>query len=285
MNDPNLITKLEIVLKGDGTVDKVTVIKTSGYTPFDVAAIDTVYSAAPYADPPREIRSGNGKIYVHWTFHRDDRQCATSGVDYFILDNANDNRDKGESDDKPGMTRGLPTPQVKPQNGLKRLQRDYNDTPAHRAKMRQLDDAAGGADPEPDPAAAQRAAQQVVHGDDPAARAVAEDWLAALARGDVKRMLSHAAFPFRSTSGVAAKNANELRALLEGLAEESSNARHVRALQVYSPAGVRGVLGSLPPGFDEGGMLFAVADIGGEGFVAVLAPRNGGWRVVGLVRR
>ena len=25
---------------------------------------------------PREIRSGNGKIYIHWSFHRDERQCA-----------------------------------------------------------------------------------------------------------------------------------------------------------------------------------------------------------------
>ena len=30
-------------------------------------------------DPPREIRSANGKIYVHWHFHRDERQC-TPGV-------------------------------------------------------------------------------------------------------------------------------------------------------------------------------------------------------------
>ena len=44
-------------------------------------------SAGPYPDPPREIRSANGKIYVHWRFYRDERQCATSGVDYFILDN------------------------------------------------------------------------------------------------------------------------------------------------------------------------------------------------------
>ena len=38
-------------------------------------------------DPPREIRSKNGKIYLHWSFYRDARQCATSGVEPFILDN------------------------------------------------------------------------------------------------------------------------------------------------------------------------------------------------------
>ncbi|HEY0707471.1 MAG TPA: TonB C-terminal domain-containing protein, partial [Polyangia bacterium] len=87
LNNRQLVTKLEIVLAADGTVDKVTIIKPSGQLPFDSAAIDTVYSSGPYSDPPSAIRSGNGKIYVHWTFHRDERQCATSGVNYYILDN------------------------------------------------------------------------------------------------------------------------------------------------------------------------------------------------------
>ena len=76
-----------MVLNRDGTVDKVTVVRASGYLPFDAAAIDVAFNAGPYPDPPRAIRSANGKIYVHWQFHRDERQCATSGVDYFILDN------------------------------------------------------------------------------------------------------------------------------------------------------------------------------------------------------
>ena len=87
LNDPNLSTTLEMVLNRDGTVDKVTVVRASGYLPFDAAAIDVAFNAGPYPDPPRAIRSANGKIYVHWQFHRDERQCATSGVDYFILDN------------------------------------------------------------------------------------------------------------------------------------------------------------------------------------------------------
>jgi TonB family protein len=88
LNNPNLLTTLEIVMNGDGTVDKVTIVKASGYLPYDAAAMDVAYSAGPYPDPPRAIRSKNGKIYVHWRFYRDERQCATSGVDYFILDNA-----------------------------------------------------------------------------------------------------------------------------------------------------------------------------------------------------
>lgn len=283
-NDPHLVSRLELVLNPDGTVHKVTVVKTSGFLPFDVAAIDVVYSAAPYPDPPREIRSGNGKIYIHWTFHRDERQCATSGVDYYILDNAPAGGDKGE----PEAERGLPTP--RPAGGLKRLPREIPDTPAHRAKMRELDQtierAGGSAREEPEPEAARRAAQQVVRADDPAARAVAEDWLSAFTRGDVARMLRHAVFPFRSATGVAAKSAAELRPLFEGLLEETPAPRRVRSLQLHSAAGARGALGGLPPGIDDGqGLLFATARIGDDTLILVLGQHGETWRLVALVRR
>ena len=94
LNNPNLLTTLEMVLNADGTVDKVTIVRASGYLPYDTAAIDTAFSAGPYPDPPRDIRSANGKIYIHWRFYRDGRQCATSGVDYFILNNPPSDADK-----------------------------------------------------------------------------------------------------------------------------------------------------------------------------------------------
>ncbi len=280
LNNPALITKLELVLNGDGTVDKVTMVRSSGYLPFDETAIDVAFSAGPYPDPPRAIRSANGKIYVHWTFHRDDRQCATSGVDYFILDNGPPGADKGGHAANP-LTESRPSI-----NALKRLQRGApTDTAGHRAKMRELDAAAGG-EPEPDPVAARRAAQQVVHADDPAARAVADQWFDAYARGDIQRMLKQASFPFRSSSGIAAKSRAELQGLLAGLLEESSGKRTVRMLTLYSSAGIRGVAGGLPAGFDDGaGMLFAVGHAGGETFVLVLQAKDGAWHVVGLVRR
>src|SRR5262249_13532054 len=101
LNNPNLSTTLEMVLNRDGTLDKVTVVRASGYLPFDAAAIDTAFNAGPYPDPPKAIRSANGKIYVHWQFHRDERQCATSGVDYFILDNPPSGADKPVLPDAP----------------------------------------------------------------------------------------------------------------------------------------------------------------------------------------
>ena len=87
MNDLKLIAKLEIVLDGEGNVDKIAMVRTSGITGFDGAAISAVYDAAPFPTPPTAILSGNGKVYIHWKFHRNGDACGTPGVNYFILDN------------------------------------------------------------------------------------------------------------------------------------------------------------------------------------------------------
>jgi TonB family protein len=92
MNDLKLIAKLEIVLDEEGKVDKIAMVRTSGITGFDAAAISAVYDAAPFPTPPTAILSGNGKVYLHWKFHRNGDACGTPGVNYFILDNG----DKGE---------------------------------------------------------------------------------------------------------------------------------------------------------------------------------------------
>jgi len=91
MNDLKLVAKLEIVLDGEGNVDKIAMVRTSGSTGFDGAAISAVYAAAPFPTPPAAILSGNGKVYIHWKFHRNGDACGTPGVNYFILDNG----DKG----------------------------------------------------------------------------------------------------------------------------------------------------------------------------------------------
>jgi hypothetical protein len=88
LNDPTLLTILEIVLNGDGTVHRISVVQKSAYLPYDVAAIDAAYSAGPYPPPSPDVLSRDDKIYLHWRFYRDGRQCATAGVDYFVVDNA-----------------------------------------------------------------------------------------------------------------------------------------------------------------------------------------------------
>jgi TonB family protein len=100
LNDPSLVAKLEIVLDGQGNVDRVAMVKSSGMTVYDSAAIDVVYSAAPYPTPPPTILSGDGKVYLHWTFHRNEEACGTAGVDTFILNNGPKNRETRKPDGK-----------------------------------------------------------------------------------------------------------------------------------------------------------------------------------------
>ena len=85
-NNDKLETMLEIVINQDGTVGKITVVRASGYVAYDAAAIDAVYAAGPFPEPPSEILSSNGKVYFHWNFARDGRACGTEGVEYYILD-------------------------------------------------------------------------------------------------------------------------------------------------------------------------------------------------------
>jgi TonB family protein len=106
MNDLKLVAKLEIVLDGEGNVDKIAMVRTSGITGFDGAAISAVYAAAPFPTPPTAILSGNGKVYLHWKFHRNGDACGTAGVNYFILDNGDKS---GSKEDPPPHRRHAST--------------------------------------------------------------------------------------------------------------------------------------------------------------------------------
>src|SRR5690606_4746518 len=87
LNKPGLWTRVEIVLNSDGSLDKLRTVRYSGNMQFDGAAREVVRNAGPYPQPPRDILSGNGKVYIHWAFHRDERACGTFGAEPFILDN------------------------------------------------------------------------------------------------------------------------------------------------------------------------------------------------------
>lgn len=85
LNDMTLQTTIEIAVAPQGDVAKATIVRPSGQLVFDTAALDTVFSAGPYPPTPVAIRSANGQVYMHWSFHRDERQCGTFGVQPFIL--------------------------------------------------------------------------------------------------------------------------------------------------------------------------------------------------------
>ena len=86
MNNPDLSTEVEIILDQEsGNVVRMGVTKFSGITAFDIAALDSVKRAAPFGTPPREIVSPDGKVYLHWEFHRNQYACSTLNARPFIL--------------------------------------------------------------------------------------------------------------------------------------------------------------------------------------------------------
>jgi TonB family protein len=86
LNDQHLVTRLEIVLTREGHLKKMGIVKTSGLTAFDIAALDAVDRAQPFGPAPNAIISPDGNVYLHWEFHRDEvYACSTMGARPFIL--------------------------------------------------------------------------------------------------------------------------------------------------------------------------------------------------------
>ncbi|HEY6080098.1 MAG TPA: hypothetical protein VIW29_14895 [Polyangiaceae bacterium] len=86
MNDPTLVTALEIVLdREEGRLVRRGVTRTSGVTAFDISAISAVDRAAPFGTPPNEIVSPDGNVYLHWEFRRDQMACSTLFAHPYIL--------------------------------------------------------------------------------------------------------------------------------------------------------------------------------------------------------
>lgn len=87
MNDPKVNTRLEIVVSPkEGRIVKLGVVKTSGITAFDVAALDSVNRAQPFGPAPSAIVSADGNVYLHWEFHRDEVfACSTMHARPFML--------------------------------------------------------------------------------------------------------------------------------------------------------------------------------------------------------
>jgi TonB family protein len=86
LNEPKLKTRLEIVVSKDGHVVKMGVVRTSGITAFDIAALDAVNRAQPFGPAPGAIISPDGNVYLHWEFWRDEVfACSTMNARPFIL--------------------------------------------------------------------------------------------------------------------------------------------------------------------------------------------------------
>ena len=270
-DDYTLWTKVEIVLKPDGVVDKVTIVRTSGVMAFDVAAIDSVMSAAPFPKSPPEIRSANGNVYLHWEFHRDDSACTTANVQPFILttpgQTPKDVAGATEATDDKAMWE-----KAREQSGR---------GGEHREAPRTL---AREKSPAPSVTRTETTTQVVVPEVTAEVRTAAEGWFASYTRGDAAWLAGWSATPFTAAGEVIAKDAAKLKTVFAQLLAEAPSARAVTDVEVFTPAGIRGRLGGLPPGGEENNMLFAVGKVGKEELILLLKKSNLGWRVCGLDR-
>ncbi len=257
-SDQSLSATLEIVLKSDGSVDKVGIVRTSGVMGFDVAAIDSVMSSAPFPTPPREIRSTNGKVYLHWRFNRDEQACTTAGVQPFILNAGEEPPHDNLTDDK------------------KLYERARESREAPRTLKRERSE-------EPTVVVTPSSHEVVVPEVTPEARSAAEGWFAAYTRGDASWLAGWSATPFQAAGEVVARDAAALKKMYRQLLDEASG-RKLSGLEVLTPAGIRGKLGGLPPGGEENHMLYAVGKVGNEEFILLLKKSNQGWRVCGIDR-
>ncbi|GEM_PF-1109134 len=376
LNDMGLWTKVEIVLAKDGTVEKVKTVHHSGNSSFDAAAREVVFSTGPYPNPPKSIRSGNGKIYIHWSFHRNERACGTFGAQPFILDNAGqgeipdvhgevhlDGRAGGEIEGPRVMarTRGgsaleaargeqteelyrgsveppkaagpgttVTTPGGQGRGGMGGTGRTGVGSGAPgfgtaksgqgqgqgqgqghggtgssvprpsvprptvggtgtgtgagmASKSGRSGGLLSGARAESKPVS-ERPAADPSGETDAVATAIAKNWVRAFAKGEVATMVNRSAVPFRSGATVAAKNKDELSALLEALADEVAG-KKIKHEGTYTAAALRKKFGSVPSGIQEGEeRLYAVFEIGGDSVILMLKKRYGSWRVVGITR-
>ncbi len=85
LNDPSLVTKLEIIINRDGTLHRLGIVNTSGYMPYDYGAFESVVRAQPFPEAPQSILSGDGRVYLHWALNRDERHCGTWNAEPYIL--------------------------------------------------------------------------------------------------------------------------------------------------------------------------------------------------------
>lgn len=117
LNDTKLVTRLEVVVSPkEGRIVKLGVVKTSGITAFDIAALDAVHRAQPFGPAPGAIVSPDGNVYLHWEFHRDEvYACSTMHARPFLLNtppksDPAEPQPPGPAPKSPSQEKGAPPP-------------------------------------------------------------------------------------------------------------------------------------------------------------------------------
>jgi TonB family protein len=70
LNEEKLNALIEVVLRGDGKIARLGILRSSGVEEFDAGVLEAMWRAAPFGKPPREIVSIDGRVYVHWQLWR-----------------------------------------------------------------------------------------------------------------------------------------------------------------------------------------------------------------------
>ena len=248
LNKQDLWTNLEVSVNPDGSVHKVTIAKTSGSTEFDVAAVDTVLSAAPYEQTPEAIRSVNGKIYLRWGFYRNWRQCGTFNVEPYILTSVPSDDGSQTDSDLVRNTAKLP--------GKKRPLGDKPVTP---------DD--GKANHKPSPSSSVTDQQAVF---------AANLWVSAFTHAAVDKLVKYSTVPFYAGGKIAAQTAADLKEMFSGLVVESGPMKDWKLLSPNEYSGG----GALP----EGNVVLQIRTTK-EAFAIVLTrTKSGEYRATQLAR-
>ncbi|MEM1348658.1 MAG: hypothetical protein AAGI01_08900 [Myxococcota bacterium] len=99
LHDPTLQTTLEFVIDAkSGKFEAVNIVRSSGELSYDAEAVDIAWTLGDHPNPPPQIISPNGKVYIHWNFWRDARQCGPFGAQVFIVNTNSEGRvDVGEA--------------------------------------------------------------------------------------------------------------------------------------------------------------------------------------------
>lgn len=300
LNDMSLRTTLEVAVNPDGSIAKATIVRPSGKLVFDVAALDSVFSAGAFDATPRGIRSANGKVYMHWSFYRNHRQCGTFNVHPYILTTP----PSGPVDGQQRAALPLPGRRLRRLNGRGPLAADATAvgprgfggaTRQHQSGRHTRHHRHRYAPPPEEhrltakerrrrQRIARAAARRFVSSADPRARAATERLLAAFRRGDAGAMARACALPFGSRGKVVAKRRDELERMFTNLLRETPS-RGTTPPTVLTLGEARRKLGGLPRGARHGAeMLVARTSLGGTAFTLTLQRQQGSWRIIALDR-
>jgi TonB family protein len=255
LNDPNLWVNLEVSVNPDGSLHKVTIAKTSGKTEFDVAAVDTVISSAPFEPTPEAIRSVDGRIYLRWGFYRNWRQCGTFNVEPYILTEVPDDGGVGHLDDGQMVANVAKLP----------------------GKKKKLADVASGKPVTPDDGQEKQKVSPDSSVTDKQALFSANLWVSAFATAQVDKLVKYSTVPFYAGGKIAAQTQADLKDMYTGLVVESGPLKDWKLLSSseYSAGG-----GALP----EGNVVLRVRTAK-ESFAIVLTKtKSGEYRATQLAR-